>query len=159
MNLSFLGKPDNYACIDSVVSRSAQPQRDDFLWLKQQGVTDVINFRTMKVSGLDFDEKQVAEKLGLKYHNIPSYTRHPNKENIDTFLKIIDEVAANNGKVHIHCKAGVDRTGMYSFIYETVKNIGSMQENIKNWINMGHHKNLYPKLIPWTVEFVKNLKK
>ena len=50
----FSGKPRNYLKIDDTVSRSAQPKREDFAWLKEQGVTDLFNFRTMFISGLFF---------------------------------------------------------------------------------------------------------
>ena len=54
--ISFKGMPSNYFKIDSILSRSAQPMANDFAWLKEQGVTDIVNFRTMVVSGLEFDE-------------------------------------------------------------------------------------------------------
>ena len=104
--ISFKGKPDNYKKIDNTVSRSAQPKAEDFKWLKEQGVTDVINFRTMYVSGIGFDEKSLVEQNGMKYHNIPSHTKTPNEQNIGKFLDIVDNVQKQGGKVHIHCKAG-----------------------------------------------------
>ena len=55
-SVSFKGIPINYLKIDNTVSRSAQPNADDFLWLSEHGVTDIINFRTMKVEKLDFSE-------------------------------------------------------------------------------------------------------
>ena len=119
--ISFKGMPHNYYKIDNTVSRSAQPQKEDFAWLKEQGVTDIINFRTMFVSGIDFDEKKVVESLGMKYHNIPTITAKPNDDNIKEFLDLTDTVCKNNGKLHLHCAAGADRTGMYSFIYKTIK--------------------------------------
>ncbi len=152
--ISFNGKPNNYAKIDETVSRSAQPQKEDFTWLKEQGVTDVFNFRTMHVSGVDFDEKAEVERLGMKYHNIPSYTRQPKEENIDTFLREIDEVKTKGGKAHIHCKAGADRTGMYAFIYKAKENISNTVDNVKEWLAHGHNKKLYPNLENWTRQFI-----
>lgn len=35
-NISFTGMPENYAKIDSFLSRSAQPQKEDFKFLKSQ---------------------------------------------------------------------------------------------------------------------------
>lgn len=151
----FTGCPDNYAKIDNYVSRSAQPQKEDFVWLKKQGVTDIFNFRTMTVSGIGFDEKTEVEKLGMKYHNIPSVTRHPKEENIDTFLKEIDEVKQKGGKAHIHCKAGADRTGMYAFIYKAKNHIDTTANNMKEWIARGHNRKLYPNLAGWVNQFVK----
>lgn len=152
--ISFNGKPDNYKKIDNTVSRSAQPKAEDFKWLKEQGVTDIINFRTMYVSGIGFDEKSLVEQNGMKYHNIPSHTKTPNEQNIGKFLDIVDNVQKQGGKVHIHCKAGADRTGMYSWIYKQTHNLGSMKSNEKEMLEMGHHYNLYPNLINWIKNFL-----
>lgn len=156
IQLSFNGKPNNYAKIDESVSRSAQPQKEDFKWLKERGVTDVFNFRTMYVAGVDFDEKSEVEQLGMRYHSIPSHTRHPNEENIDRFLKEVDEVKANSGKAHIHCKAGADRTGMYAFIYKAKEGIGNTIDNVSEWLAHGHNKKLYPNLEDWARKFINN---
>lgn len=155
--INFLGKPQNYSVIDNVLSRSAQPQKEDFSWLKEQGVTDVFNFRTMYVPGLNFDEKNEVEKLGMKYHNIPSVTKFPKERNIDRFLKEVEDVRQNGGKAHIHCKAGADRTGMYSYIYKSIKNIGSRSGNQIEMIRLGHSLELYPDLLPWTNNFINKL--
>ena len=157
--ISLMSEPKNYQKIDDVVSRSAQPNRENLAWLKSQGVTDVFNFRTMYVSGLDFDEKKEVEDLGMKYHNIPSVTKEPKTENVDRFLKEIDEVAAKGGKAHIHCKAGSDRTGMYSYIYKSIKGIGTRMNNQLEMLFMGHNSVLYPKLLPWTNDLINKLLK
>lgn len=146
----FRGKPANYAKIDNIVSRSAQPKKEDFLWLKENGVTDIINFRTMVEPAQDFDEKTVVEDLGMKYHNIPTITPKPNEEKVGQFLDTIENVRKQNGKAHIHCKAGADRTGMYAFIYKGVKGIGTIAENIQEWIAFGHNQERFPNLINWT---------
>lgn len=151
----FKGKPANYKKIDNTLSRSAQPKEEDFKWLKEQGVTDVVNFRTMYVPGQDFDEKSVVEKNGMKYHNIPSYTRYPYEQNIGEFLDLVDDVQSRNGKVHIHCKAGADRTGMYSWIYKQKHNLGDMESNKKEMLEMGHHDKIYPDLIGWIENFLE----
>ena len=157
-SINFLGKPSNYGIIDNYITRSAQPQKEDFVWLKEQGVTDIFNFRNMIKPSIDFDEKEVVESLGMKYHQIPSRTRHPNPQNIEQFLSEIDEVIKNNGKAHIHCKAGADRTGMYAFVYKMKNHIGTIHSNIKEWMNFGHHYKLYPDLMKWTVEYLKHPK-
>ncbi len=153
--VNFKGKPGNYAVIDKFVSRSAQPLKDDFLWLKQQGVTDIINFRTMYASKLNFNEKDTVEKLGMKYHNIPTISAHPTVEKVQEFLNLIEQISKDGGKAHIHCLAGADRTGLYAFIYKMKTGIGSLLENKQEWINRGHNTTLYPKLIPWAEKLVQ----
>ncbi len=155
VRLAFNGKPNNYLKIDEYVSRSAQPQKDDFKWLSEQGVTDVFNFRTMAVTGVDFDEKTEVERYGMRYHNIPSVTKLPKEENVDRFLKEVEEVKSREGKAHIHCKAGADRTGMYAFIYKSKQNIGNVVDNLKEWIALGHNKTRYPNLEDWACRLVK----
>ena len=155
--ITFYGKPSNYAKINNVVSRSAQPKAGDFVWLKKHGVTDVINFRTMTVSKCDFDEKAVTEALGMKYHNIPSVSKAPKEENIAKFLDIVEGVSKNKGKVHIHCMAGADRTGMYAYIYKTLKGIGTRPENQIEMIKLGHNYIRYPDLLPWINEYLDRM--
>ena len=153
-DINFMGKPDNYAVIDNYLSRSAQPQKQDFKWLKKQGVTDVINFRTMIKNEVNFNEEAIVKKIGMKYHNIPSKTKEPTKENIDKFLKLVEEIKSRNGKAHIHCKAGADRTGMYAFIYAIKNGIKSLPANLAEWYEYGYHYKRYPDLVKWTLKFV-----
>lgn len=157
--INFLGKPDNYAVIDKYLSRSAQPQKDDFVWLKEQGVTDIINFRTMHRPDVNYNEEEQVNKLGLKYHSIPSETAKPTKENINAFLELVELIKQQGGKAHIHCKAGADRTGMYAFIYKMLHNIGNLSKNQAEWFEHGYHYLRYPDLMEWTKNYVLNLKK
>lgn len=157
--LVFKGKPKNYTKIDDNLSRSAQPLKEDFVWLKEQGVTDVVNFRTMFVSGVDFDEKEVVESLGMKYHNIPTITAKPNENKVKEFLDLAELVCKAKGKLHLHCAAGADRTGMYSFIYKAIKNIGTIVDNEKEWIARGHDTKLYPDLRAWAKDLLHKIKK
>ena len=158
-NVFHSGEPVNYAKINENISRSGQPMYSDFKWLKEQGVTDVINFRTMGIPEIDFDEQMHVNQLGMKYHNIPTKTRSPKGEDVVKFVKLVDDIVSKNGKVHIHCFAGADRTGMYSFIYKTLRNMGTMSENLQEWIRLGMHVDRFSGLIPWSVEFVKWAKK
>lgn len=153
-NINFLGKPDNYAIIDKYLSRSAQPNKGDFAWLKEQGVTDIINVRTMAKNEIKFDEEAEVKKAGLRYHNIPSVTTKPKEENIYTFLKKVEEIKQRGGKAHIHCKAGADRTGMYAFIYKMKIGLESLPANLAEWYAYGYHYKRYPELVKWAIKFV-----
>ena len=152
-------KPQNFAIIDQYLSRSAQPIPSDFKWIKQQRVTDVINFRTAAETSLEFDEKNVVNNLGMRYLSIPSITAKPEERNIINFLNLIEQIKGRRGKAHIHCKAGADRTGMYSFIYKGIKKIGNTSDNLEEWLKFGHNRTLLPKLIPWTQTTLKRLRK
>ena len=158
LSISFKGKPENYAKIDKFLSRSAQPAKEDFKRLKEQGVTDVINFRTMFSPGINFDEKSVVEKNGMNYYNIPTVSKNPEEGLVKQFLSLVKSIISKNGKAHIHCKAGADRTGMYSYIYKELRGIGTTVENEKEWIQRGHNTARYPNMIKWTNEIIKKLR-
>lgn len=155
--VSFLGQPQNYQKVDDVISRSAQPSKDDYKWLKSQGVTDVVNFR--HYTSNEFDERQVVNSLGMKYHHIPSSCKHPMSQNVFKFLNLAERVKKDGGHLHIHCKEGVDRTGLYSFAYKEFNNLGSTKDNVIEWIKIGLHIERYPDIISWALHFVKNHKK
>lgn len=149
-------RPYKYVKIDEHLSRSAQPGIPNFAWLKEHGVTDVFNFRT---HSSDFDERTVVNSMGMEFHALPSITRKPNIENVRTFLQNIDYLKEQGRKIHIHCMAGADRTGMYSFIYKMVNNIGKMQDNINEWKYFGLNTVKYPHLISWAKACLERLGK
>ena len=158
--------PPNYGKIDEFVSRSAQPSADNFLWLREQGVTDVVNFRTMYEPAIDFSEGKVLQGLGMNYHPTPLATRFLTASNepaviqkISDVLRIIDRVKQMGGKIHIHCKAGADRTGFFSLMYKTINGLGSLEGNIKEFYEMGHHKDRYPNMAAFARHIAQKLKK
>lgn len=154
-SINFTGMPKNYGIIDESLSRSAQPNKEDFVWLKEQGVTDIFNFRTMGLQLTDFNEEEEVAKVGIKYHHIPSVTAEPTEENVDKFLREVEEIKAKGEKLHIHCMAGADRTGMYTFIYKIMNGIGSLAANKEEWYDFGLHYQKYPKLIEWAEKFLQ----
>ncbi len=108
---------------------------------------------------LEFEEKDVVEALGMKYHNIPSIAAKPEEKNVYRFLNELSDIKKNGGKTHIHCMAGADRTGMYAFIYKTIKNMDLLAQNLTEWINFGHDRFRYPDLMDWAENFVIRFKK
>jgi len=154
LGLSFAKRPDNYKKIDELISRSAQLKKKNINWLKKQGVTDVINFRVRDDIEDKFLESELLEKVGIQYHHIPTDAKHPKEEQVGEFLNIIEGIEENGGKIHIHCTAGADRTGMYSWIYKQFHGLGTMEENEKEMRDMGHDYLYYPALINWVKNFI-----
>ena len=152
-------RPDNYKQIDNVLSRSAQPNRENYIWLQKNGITDVISFRTRFHRDKHFNEEKIAKEFKIKYHNIPSISRAPSNENVGKFLDIVENVKLKNGKVLMHCKQGADRTGMYAFIYETLNSIGTEGSRIIELFQHGYHYKLYPNLIDQALGFIKLFKR
>lgn len=151
---NFKGIPKRYMRIDKYLSRSGQPSAADFKWLKEQGVTDIINFRT---TAGDFNEQKTVKTLGMNYHTIKTDVLNPTEDNIKKFLKLTNKIIKKGRKVHIHCQAGADRTGMYAFIYKSMNNIGTPLENELEWINNGHNYKMFAHLRPWAKNILNKL--
>ena len=94
--------------------RSGQPRAGGLARLRELGVNTIINLRgTSKTTRA---EEVEARALGFKYFNValPNWGR-PQDARVETVLALI--AAPENGKVLVHCKDGVDRTGVIVAIY------------------------------------------
>lgn len=148
--------------LTGVVSRSAQLNISNIKWLKAQGYTDVLNFRTMVEPEIGFDEAQEVIKNGMNYHSLPvSGDDLKNGRGmlgkIGQFLKIVFKVKASGGKLHMHCKAGADRTGVFAFIYKSLFEIGTREENAAEMLHLGHNTQRYPDVISDTKKIIDKI--
>jgi protein tyrosine/serine phosphatase len=94
--------------------RGAQPREGGICRLRELGINTIVNLRGPSENTIA--EETEARALGLNYYNValPNWGR-PEDSHIARVLEIID--TPENGKVFIHCKDGVDRTGMIVAIY------------------------------------------
>lgn len=148
-------KPDNYKQIDTCLSRSAQPSEENLKWLKEQGVTDVINLRNMSKD--NFDEGKYVRELGMNYHSIPSVTKFINTEKAGEILGVIEGIKRKGGRVALHCDHGADRTGLISYIYERLNSIGTPNDNLEELTEHRWQKDKYPDLIKWAEDIIGNI--
>ena len=94
--------------------RSGQPRAGGVARLRELGIKTIINLRGTSAQ-TQADEAE-ARALGLNYFNVelPRWGR-PSDTRVRHILELID--APENGRVLVHCKDGVDRTGMIVAIY------------------------------------------
>lgn len=153
------GKPKNYKQVDDFLVRSAQPQAEEIVWIKQhRGVTDIFNFRRTNFD-VKFDEKMLSEAMGINYHSIPTSPRNPNLEDVKKVLNSLDEIKQRNGLAWFHCQAGADRTGFNALIYQVVNGLKNFDDAVSEMKFLGHHYKTYPELINIAADFIKQLKK
>ena len=72
-------------------------------------------------------------------------------------MSVIESVKSKGGKVHIHCDHGSDRTGMISYIYERLHNIGTPNENVEELKEHNWQVNKYPDLIIWAEDVIDKI--
>lgn len=94
--------------------RGAQPLNGGISKLRELGVNTVINLR--RADDRSRAEETEVRALGLNFYNIalPNWGR-PQDARVVRIMEIIN--APESGRVFIHCKAGVDRTGVIVAIY------------------------------------------
>jgi protein tyrosine/serine phosphatase len=102
----------NFGQMDQRFYRGAQPDEADFKDLQGLGIKTVIDLRSDPQSY----EKRDVEALGMRYVNIPmSDSDYPKSEQINQFLKLVDNPAT--GKFFVHCAGGRHRTGVIGAVY------------------------------------------
>lgn len=109
----------NLRYVSGRLLRGGQPSDQGLAFLKDIGVRTIINLRTEPV--LIAREKIAAERLGLKYVELPTYTvQEPDAKQFQTFLTVATNPA--DGPVYVHCYHGRDRTGTMIGAYRIAEN-------------------------------------
>lgn len=123
-------KIKNFGQMDERYYRGAQPEKDDYASLKALGVNTVIDLRN---DPTDYEKSEV-EALGMKYINIPmSGWKYPKSEQIEEFLRVIDDPAT--GIFYAHCHAGKHRAGVAGAVYRYTKYGWSYEQVYKEMKN------------------------
>jgi uncharacterized protein (TIGR01244 family) len=105
-------------CLDERVATGGQPTEAAYAKLAANGYHAVLNLRTTQ-EGVDLErEKQLGEKAGMRYINIPVVGRAPKSEQADEFIKAAKEPA--NQPMLIHC-GSANRVGAFWMIYRVVE--------------------------------------
>ncbi len=100
---------ENFHQVDQNIYRGAQPTAAGLKTLARLGVKTIIDLRHGKEHA--DGEQQAAEKLGLRYINVPmSGLTAPSDREIANILAFLN--AADSGPVFVHCREGKDRTGV-----------------------------------------------
>ena len=105
--------------------RSGQPRDGSLTRLRELGIDTIINLRG--ASKRTRAEEAEARSLGFNYFNVglPNWGR-PQDARVERILALI--AAPENGRVLVHCRSGVDRTGMIVAIYRMTHDGWNSQE-------------------------------
>jgi len=105
-------KIKNFGQMDDRFFRGARPDENDYPALAALGVQTIIDLTD---NSKEYEQPAV-EAAGLRYINIPMEDKStPSMEQINQFLKVIDDPAT--GKFFVHCAGGRHRTGVVGAVY------------------------------------------
>lgn len=108
--LIFAGVP-NFGEVTNTLYRGAQPTALGFAGLQKLGISLVLNFREENRN----TEEEIVTHLGMQYVSIPWDCRHPTNARVAEFLQLVRDNP--HKKIFIHCRHGVDRTGLMAAAY------------------------------------------
>ena len=133
--LTDMGSPIRNFCVvaPQILWRGQHPTRDDARWLLEQRVGTVV--------GVQLDDRRAFEavKLGPDYSHSVSYFKMPGfspfqilrPSQLDKHLALfIAIVKASPKPVYVHCRAGVDRTGVLAAAYRVLIDGASRTEAV-----------------------------
>lgn len=104
---------DNLRAVDERLWRGGAPTTDGYRNLAGAGVTTIVDLRAEE--GIE-DDARTVRQLGMNLVRIPMRDGQvPTTEEVDAFLAATESA---NGRIFVHCGAGVGRTGAMVGAYQ-----------------------------------------
>ena len=135
--ISFVREIFNFHVVAPGVMRGSQPSEASLKLLKDYcGVKTILNLRSDELVEW---ERQVVEKLGMDFINIPmNGGQKQGVEKIEQCLNIMRDKARQ--PVFLHCQAGKDRTGLICAAYKIKYENWSLEEAFFEMLSYGYSR-------------------
>jgi protein tyrosine/serine phosphatase len=114
--------------VDEGIYRSEQPDRKQFLSLKQYGIKEILNLRYWH------SDNRYAKDTDLTLHRIRMHAHDANDFDVVSALRILKN---RKGPILIHCHHGSDRTGLIVAMYKIVFRNKTKAEAVDEMVNGG----------------------
>jgi protein tyrosine phosphatase (PTP) superfamily phosphohydrolase (DUF442 family) len=122
----------NYAKVSDALHRGGQPTKRGFAELSRRGIRAVVSLRVFNIY-----RKRLAGH-GFRHYHISFKHIHPEDEDVLAFLAIVSD--PRNQPVFVHCREGVDRTGMMVAVYRMVVQGWSKERALAEMKDMGFNE-------------------
>jgi len=123
----------NFLRVNKDFCTGGQPRNEHLSKLKEEGVRVIINLRPPGEHRAE-EERAEAERLGLRYFNIPVVFADPKEEQATEFLKLTDDEA--NRPAFIHC-TGAIRVGAFWMIRRVLRDGWTIEDAEKEAAQIG----------------------
>ncbi len=131
----------NFAAVEpGKLYRSGQPrERQLESWIKQYNLKGILSLR----HSMPAYEKELADRYGVKVHRITfSAKRGLTDQQWESARKILTD--ESNQPLLVHCRSGVDRTGLLSAFYRIEEQGWPLQKAFREMILQYHIPFQYP---------------
>ena len=123
----------NFLRVNKDFCTGGQPRNEHLAKLKEEGVRAIINLRPPGEHRAE-EERAEAERLGLRYFNIPVAFAEPKEEQATEFLKLTDDPA--NRPAFVHCTGAV-RVGAFWMIRRVLRDGWTVEDAEKEAEKIG----------------------
>jgi protein tyrosine phosphatase (PTP) superfamily phosphohydrolase (DUF442 family) len=123
----------NFLRVNKDFCTGGQPRNEQLVKLKEEGVRAIINLRPPGEHRAE-EERAEAERLGLRYFNIPVVFAEPKEEQATEFLRLTDDEA--NRPAFIHC-TGAIRVGAFWMIRRVLRDGWTIEDAEKEAEKIG----------------------
>lgn len=123
----------NFLRVNKDFCTGGQPRNEHLAKLKEEGVKTIINLRPPGEHRAE-EERAEAERLGLRYFNIPVVFGEPKEEQATEFLRLTDDEA--NRPAFIHC-TGAIRVGAFWMIRRVLRDGWTIEDAEKEAETIG----------------------
>ena len=121
---TFKTLPSKYTAVDNYLIRGPHPKFFDVFKLKEEGVTQIFDFRHVDIRGSKFVERFACKLAGIEYVRKPFsflHNEYPTKRDYETIAHAVKENGENGGKTLFHCRSGAHRTALMATFYKITK--------------------------------------
>lgn len=136
----------NFLRINEEFCTGGQPKVEHYEAIKGMGVKVVINLRQPSEHRAE-EERELVEKLGMRYISIPVIYGNPQDEQAHEFLRVTDDAA--NRPAFIHCTAAI-RVGAFWMIRRVMRDGWTVEKAEEEARRVGLRE------APHMLEFAKN---
>ena len=138
-------------CLNKNFATAGQPKAEAFARLARQGFRAVLNLRTAG-EGAEA-ERELVEKAGMRYLNIPVVSANPNPEQVPEFIKAVKE--PSNQPMLIHC-GSAQRVGAFWMIYRVIEQGWPEEKALEEATKIGLTR---PELIKFAKDYIAGHRK
>lgn len=108
----------NFLPLNEKLLSSGMPTAEQLSEIAAEGVQVVINLAPYDPAEDLADEGKLAQSLGMKYINIPVEWEAPARQDLEAFIRAMDQNREN--KLLVHCRANYRATGFIA-LYRIVR--------------------------------------